>query len=89
MAHPPRHGLDDVRDPASFILQLPAYGWPQARRLAQMGTKVGLESIKAPDNNSESLALFGSGKSDWAMRQTMLTLLKFPFCWTTRLIQGR
>jgi hypothetical protein len=63
-AFPDGPGLDDVRDPASFILHLPAYGWPQARRLAQMGNKVGLRSVNAPDNNSESLALFGSSESD-------------------------
>lgn len=59
-------GLDDVENPEglnrflpSFISKIPAYGWKAAMSLARKGQDLG--GLKAPDNNADTIALFGSG----------------------------
>jgi hypothetical protein len=55
-------GLDDVKDSDAGLRFLPAYGWKRAVQLARKGDSVGTQSFRAPDHNSDTLALFGSGK---------------------------
>jgi hypothetical protein len=60
-----QEGLDDVPNPAGFnrllpsIWKIPAYGWNAAMTLARQGQDLG--GLKAPDNNADTIALFGSG----------------------------
>ena len=61
-----QEGILDVGDPNSWlpfigISPLPAYGWTRAMGLARKGDELG--GPKAPDNNADTLALIGAGKS--------------------------
>lgn len=54
-------GLKDVASPNFFasMLDWPSYGWEGAVRLARNGQDLGEEN--APDNNADTIALFGVG----------------------------
>jgi hypothetical protein len=55
-------GLKDVASPNLFaaLLNWAAYGWEGATKLARKGEDLGGEN--APDNNADTIALFGSGR---------------------------
>jgi hypothetical protein len=57
-------GLDDVGHPSWFLSALgwSAYGWTGARKIARTGGNLG--EVNGPDNNADSIALFGSGMYD-------------------------
>jgi hypothetical protein len=57
---PSQRGLKDVPAVGGFFgLDWPAYGWKMAKALAEGGDA--LRGDRAPDNNADTIALFGSG----------------------------
>lgn len=63
-----QEGLKDVLAPRSgagfFSYQSAAYGWSKAGAMARQAPPSTAVSEQVPDNNADSLALFGSSKSD-------------------------
>jgi hypothetical protein len=77
-----QEGLLDVPNPAGFnrllpnIWKIPAYGWNAAMTLARKGEDLG--GSKAPDNNADTLALFGSG--EWVYNQHLTVTDCYTVC---------
>jgi hypothetical protein len=57
-----QEGLLDINIPGGYfglnVIKAPAYGWSKATGLAEKGGPLG--TVNAADNNSDTLALFGS-----------------------------
>jgi hypothetical protein len=60
----PEIGLDDVEIPSGYfglhLVPAVAYGWDKTKTLAKQSKAMGTPN--SPDNNADSLALFGSSK---------------------------
>jgi hypothetical protein len=59
----------------SKYLDWPSYGWKLARQLTTTGEPTGDVSKYTPDNNSDTLALFGSGMPRLSLRSRRKGLL--------------